>query len=100
MEHLWKMGEGTASLNRQYAVGKDTFIAMAALYQGIRAYTVKVALTFCPSIHIELYGQEDGSVVATFEVYIALINNKKFEYYFKSLMFLFRSGYLSDRLEP
>ena len=95
------MGEGTASLNRQYAVGKDTFIAMAALYQGIRVYSVKVTLTFCPSMYIELYGQEDGSVVATFEVYIALINNKKFDYYFKSPLFvMFRSGYLSDRLEP
>eukprot|EP01036_Dinobryon_divergens_P032695 gene32696-42340_t len=43
IKHLWKMGEGSASLNRQYAVGRDTFLAMAALYQ-------------------------DGSVVATFEV--------------------------------
>ena len=29
------MGEGTASLNRSYAVGTDTFLAMAALYQGM-----------------------------------------------------------------
>ena len=50
MEHLWKMGEGSASLNRQYAVGRDTFIAMAALYQGMQACElqwtmVKVTLT-------------------------------------------------------
>lgn len=34
MEHLVNMGEGSASLNRSYAVGTDTFLAMAALYQG------------------------------------------------------------------
>lgn len=34
MEHLWKMGEDSAALNRQYSVGKDTFLSMAALYQG------------------------------------------------------------------
>lgn len=49
MEHIVKMGEGTASLNRQYSVGRDTFLAMAALYQ-------------------ELYGLEDGSVTATFQI--------------------------------
>lgn len=49
MEHLVNMGEGTASLNRQFAVGKDTFLAAAALYQ-------------------ELYGLEDGSVTATFQI--------------------------------
>lgn len=36
MEHLTYMGEGTAALNRQYAVGTDTFLATAALYQGDR----------------------------------------------------------------
>jgi hypothetical protein len=35
MEHVSRMGEGTASLNRQYNVGTDTFLAMAAIYQGI-----------------------------------------------------------------
>lgn len=49
MEHLSRMGEGSAALNRQYAVGRDTFLSMAALYQ-------------------DLFGLEDGSVVATFEV--------------------------------
>ena len=34
MEHLALMGEGTASVNRQYSVGSDTFLAMAAIYQG------------------------------------------------------------------
>mmetsp|Transcript_28401 Transcript_28401/g.27207 ORF Transcript_28401/g.27207 Transcript_28401/m.27207 type:complete len:380 (-) Transcript_28401:283-1422(-) len=48
MEHVSRMGEGTASLNRQYNVGTDTFLAMAAIYQ-------------------ELYGQEDGSITATFQ---------------------------------
>lgn len=34
MEHIQQMGEGNASLNRQLHVGKDTMLAMAALYQG------------------------------------------------------------------
>lgn len=49
MEHVQRMGEGTAALSRQYAVGSDTFLAMAALYQ-------------------QLYGLEDGSVPATFQI--------------------------------
>ena len=49
MEHLQRMGEGNASLNRQFAVGRDTFLAAAALYQ-------------------KLYGLDDGSVPATFQV--------------------------------
>ncbi len=35
MEHIFKMGEGSAAFNRQYAVGRDTFIAMASIYQGV-----------------------------------------------------------------
>lgn len=35
MEHIFKMGEGTAALNRQYSVGRDTFLAMASIYQGM-----------------------------------------------------------------
>jgi hypothetical protein len=34
MEHIVNMGEGSASWNRQYFVGVDTFLAAAALYQG------------------------------------------------------------------
>lgn len=34
MEHLQKMGEGSASLRRQFHVGSDTFLSMASLYQG------------------------------------------------------------------
>ena len=34
MEHLVAMGEGSAAHNRQYSVGKDSFLAMAAIYQG------------------------------------------------------------------
>lgn len=49
MKHLQKMGESSASLNRQLTVGKDTFLATAALYQ-------------------EMYGQPDGTVPATFQV--------------------------------
>lgn len=49
MEHLVRMGEGSASLNRQYSVGSDTFLSVAALYQ-------------------KLYGLEDGSVKATFQI--------------------------------
>lgn len=45
MEHLARMGEGTASVNRQYAVGSDTFLAMAAIYQGADLNT-----TFCMGI--------------------------------------------------
>ena len=43
MEHLSLMGEGAAALNRQFHVGRDTFLAAAALYQ-------------------QLYALEDGSV--------------------------------------
>jgi NADH dehydrogenase [ubiquinone] 1 alpha subcomplex assembly factor 5 len=49
MEHLSLMGEGNAALNRQFHVGKETFLAAAALYQ-------------------ELYGLEDGSIPATFQM--------------------------------
>lgn len=49
MEHVQRMGEGTAALNRVFHVGSDTFLATAALYQ-------------------KLYGLEDGSVSATFQV--------------------------------
>lgn len=34
MEHLALMGEGTASINRQYNVGSETFLSMASIYQG------------------------------------------------------------------
>jgi len=49
MEHLVCMGEGSASINRQFAVGRDTFLSMASIYQ-------------------QLYGLDDGSVRATFEI--------------------------------
>ena len=49
MEHLQRMGEGQASLSRQFHVGSDTFLAVAALYQ-------------------QLYGLEDGSIPATFQL--------------------------------
>lgn len=49
MEHLYNMGEGQAALNRQYSVGRDTFLAAAALYQ-------------------HMHAEDDGSVLATFEV--------------------------------
>ena len=49
MEHLSRMGEGTAAFNRQFHVGRDTFLAAAAIYQ-------------------ELYGLEDGSIPATFQM--------------------------------
>lgn len=59
MEHISRMGEGMAALNRQYSVGKDTMIAMASIYQ-------------------DLYGMEDGSVPATFE-FIYMIGWKHHE---------------------
>lgn len=49
MEHLRSMGEGSAATNRQASVGADTFLAAASIYQ-------------------HLYGLEDGSVSATFQV--------------------------------
>jgi len=49
MEHLQRMGEGQASLSRQFHVGSDTFLATAAIYQ-------------------QLYGLEDGSIPATFQL--------------------------------
>ena len=49
MEHLQRMGEGNASIGRQYNVGRDTFLSAAAIYQ-------------------KLYGMEDGTIPATFQV--------------------------------
>lgn len=49
MEHLSLMGEGTATIDRDTRAGRDTLLAVAALYQ-------------------EMYGLEDGSVPATFEL--------------------------------
>lgn len=51
MEHIQKMGEGNANWNRQFHVGKDTFLAVASIYQ-------------------ELFALEDGSIPATFQVCI------------------------------
>jgi NADH dehydrogenase [ubiquinone] 1 alpha subcomplex assembly factor 5 len=59
MKHLDAMGEGTAALNRHLHVGKDTFLATAAIYQ-------------------ELYGLEDGSVPASFQI-ISMIGWKPHE---------------------
>lgn len=49
MEHLYRMGESSASYHRSVSVGKDTMIAAAAIYD-------------------ELYGLEDGTIPATFEI--------------------------------
>ncbi len=49
MEHLQGMGESNAILTRRPYVSRETFLAAAAIYQ-------------------ELYGEEDGSVPATFQV--------------------------------
>lgn len=75
MEHLQHMGEGNASLNRQFAVGADTFLATAALYQGeagMMYYQLYFFIYFanmkCMMTCVELFGLEDGSVEATFEV--------------------------------
>ena len=35
MEHLQRMGEGNASFARRFPVGKDTFVAAAALYESL-----------------------------------------------------------------
>jgi hypothetical protein len=81
MEHLALMGEGTASVNRQYSVGSDTFLAMAAIYQGedfkLKLIYICTRTLCCLSmrhfliqtlISAELYGREDGSITATFQV--------------------------------
>ena len=49
MEHVQRMGEGNAALSRPAHVGRDTLLAMAAIYQ-------------------DKYGLEDGSITATFQV--------------------------------
>lgn len=49
MEHLQGMGESSAILTRRQHVSRETFLAAAAIYQ-------------------ELYGENDGSVPATFQV--------------------------------
>eukprot|EP00602_Paraphysomonas_sp_CaronLab_P007984 CAMPEP_0185034712 /NCGR_PEP_ID=MMETSP1103-20130426/24826_1 /TAXON_ID=36769 /ORGANISM="Paraphysomonas bandaiensis, Strain Caron Lab Isolate" /LENGTH=316 /DNA_ID=CAMNT_0027571477 /DNA_START=140 /DNA_END=1090 /DNA_ORIENTATION=+ len=60
MEHLVGMGEGSAAYDRQaYPAGRDTFLAMATLYQ-------------------DMYGNEDGEVNATFQV-ISMIGWKPHE---------------------
>lgn len=35
MEHLQGMGEQMATFNREYHVGRDTFLSMASIYQGL-----------------------------------------------------------------
>ena len=42
MEHLDHMGEGNANLNRHLHVGKDTFLAAASIYQGMRGISVTI----------------------------------------------------------
>ncbi len=49
MDHIGRMGEGHAALSRHLSVGKDTMLSMASIYQ-------------------ELYGLEDGTIPATFQV--------------------------------
>ena len=49
MEHLGRMGEGNASINRNLTVGTDAFLATAATYQS-------------------LYGLADGTVPASFQL--------------------------------
>jgi NADH dehydrogenase [ubiquinone] 1 alpha subcomplex assembly factor 5 len=49
MTHLQRMGESSASLNRQLAAGKDVFLAASALYQ-------------------KLYGLDDGTIPVTFQI--------------------------------
>ena len=49
MEHLQGMGENNASITRRDHLGRDTLLAAAAVYQ-------------------EMYGNDDGSVPATFQV--------------------------------
>lgn len=77
MEHLWKMGEGSATFNRQYNVGIDTFLAMASIYQGnlhriTQIVHTQLKLNLVPLV--ELYGvEEDGSVKATFEVSFSFV---------------------------
>ena len=58
MEHLSLMGEGTASINRQYAVGTDTFLAMAAIYQGERGLSrcSKHYGEYDKYQHVQMYG--------------------------------------------
>lgn len=49
MEHLQYMGENNCDLRRNFHVGKDTLLAAAAIYK-------------------ELFGLEDGSISATFQI--------------------------------
>lgn len=53
MEHLYGMGESSASFNRSLNVGKDTMMAAAAIYQG----NVKAVNTFL------LFSGADGMMV-------------------------------------
>lgn len=74
MEHLVAMGEGSAAYNRRYSVGKESFLAMAAIYQGIEEIVLPehdanvVDDVVCLCEYIELYGEEDGSIPVTYQV--------------------------------
>ena len=79
MEHLKAMGESTAALNRQFSVGRDTFLAAASIYQ-------------------ELYGLEDGTIPATFQVFlVSLFTAVKIN---KASYNLMRKDYFGDWMEP
>lgn len=69
MEHLQGQGEQMASLNRQYNVGRDSFLSMASIYQGTYIFHfISVYLCLRTHYHIDLYGDGDGGVKATFQV--------------------------------
>jgi hypothetical protein len=60
------MGEGQATENRSVSVGKETFLAMAAAYQ--RRFPWLSLLIPSLSSPLDMYGTEDGSVEASFQV--------------------------------
>lgn len=68
MADLRDMGESNAILGRRTHVSRDVLLAASSIYQG--KYH-KNAARFCPWrqwLTLELYGNEDGSVPATFQM--------------------------------
>lgn len=68
MEHVSRMGEGIASHNRHLTVGRESFLAMAAIYQGVLHRTI--VHSFLSHLHLcaDMYGEEDGSIPVTYQV--------------------------------
>ncbi len=46
MEHLYGMGESSASFHRSLSVGKETMLSAAAIYEGYKQYILSSRISF------------------------------------------------------